>query len=78
MDPDLVIRRIAQRAKEEGRSDDTEDVLHNRIQVYQQQTAPVAGFYAERGLLTCVLGDGSKEEVLQRILSVLNLTCSPT
>ncbi len=78
VDPDLVIRRIAQRAKEEGRSDDTEDVLHNRIQVYQQQTAPVAGFYAERGLLTCVLGDGSKEEVLQRILSVLNLTCSPT
>lgn len=78
VDPDLVIRRIAHRAKEEGRSDDTEEILHNRMQVYQQQTAPVADFYAERGLLTRVLGDGSKEEVLQRILSVLKLTCGPT
>lgn len=69
-----VIKRIAKRAKEEGRSDDTVETVRNRMRVYAEQTAPVADYYAERGLLTRVLGEGSVEEILQRILSVLNLT----
>jgi adenylate kinase len=69
-----VIKRIAKRAKEEGRSDDTEETVRNRMRVYAEQTAPVADYYAERGLLTRVLGEGSIEEILQRILSVLHLT----
>jgi len=75
VDSELVIHRIAKRAKEEERSDDTEKTLRNRMQVYQKQTAPVADFYAKRGLLTRVMGDGDKHEVLQRILSVINLDC---
>ena len=43
------------------------------MRVYAEQTAPVAEYYAERGMLTRVLGDGQKEEVLQRTLSVLNV-----
>ncbi len=74
INPEQVIKRIAKRAKEEGRSDDTEETVRNRIRVYEEQTAPVADYYAERGLLTRVLGEGSIEEILQRILSVLNLT----
>ena len=73
IDPEQIIKRIAKRAKEEGRSDDTEETVRNRMRVYEEQTAPVADYYAERGLLTRVLGNGDKEEVLQRILSVLNL-----
>jgi adenylate kinase len=69
-----VIKRIAKRAKQEGRSDDTEETVRNRMRVYAEQTAPVADYYAERGLLTRVLGEGSIEEISQRILSVLNLT----
>lgn len=74
INPEQVIKRIAKRAKEEGRSDDTEETVRNRMRVYAEQTAPVADFYAERGLLTRVLGEGNVEEVLQRILSVLNLS----
>ena len=76
IDPEQVIARIAGRAAAEGRSDDTEEVLRNRMRVYQEQTAPVAGYYAEKGLLTRVLGVGSIEEVLQLILSVLELDTS--
>ncbi|NIP18248.1 MAG: adenylate kinase [Xanthomonadales bacterium] len=73
IDPESVIARIAKRAETEDRSDDTEDVVRNRMQVYEEQTAPVVGYYAERGLLTRVLGTGSIEEVLRLILSVLEI-----
>jgi adenylate kinase len=72
VDTEQLIRRIAKRATEEGRSDDTEETVRNRMRIYAEQTAPVADYYAERGLLTRVLGDGCKEEVQERILSVLN------
>jgi adenylate kinase len=68
-----IIKRIARRAKEEGRADDNEETLRHRFEVYEEQTAPVADFYAERGLLTRVLGHGPVEEIFQRILSVLNI-----
>jgi len=71
VNPEEVAKRIAKRAQEEGRSDDTEEVVRNRLRVYEEQTAPVVGYYAEKGLLTRVLGTGSVDEVLQFILSVL-------
>jgi len=76
VDPEQIIKRIAKRAKEEGRSDDTEKTVRNRMRVYAEQTAPVADYYEERGLLTRVLGDGDKDEILQRILSVLNINAT--
>jgi len=76
VDPELIIKRIAKRAKEEGRSDDTVATVRNRMRVYAEQTAPVADYYEEQGLLTRVLGDGNKDEILQRILSVLNINAT--
>ena len=78
VDPEQIIKRIAKRAKEEDRSDDTATTVRNRMRVYAEQTAPVASYYAERGLLTRVLGDGPMEEVSQRILSVLNTSAAST
>ena len=73
VDPEQIIKRTAKRAKVEGRSDDTVETVRNRMRVYAEQTAPVADYYAERGIRTRVLGDGPKEEIFQRILSVLNI-----
>lgn len=73
VDAEEVIQRIARRASEEGRSDDSEDVVRNRMRVYQEHTAPVVDYYADRGLLSRVLGEGSIEEVFQRILGVLQM-----
>jgi adenylate kinase len=41
------------------------------MRVYEEQTAPVAGHYETRGLLTRVLGEGTIEEVLERIKGAL-------
>jgi adenylate kinase len=73
VDIDKVVARIAKRASEEGRSDDTEETVRNRMKVYAEQTAPVVGYYAERGVLSRVLGDGSIEEVFRRIMGVLQI-----
>lgn len=71
VDTELVVQRIAGRAAEEGRSDDAEEVVRNRLRVYAEQTAPVVEYYAAKGVLSRVLGHGTVEEVHQRIMSVL-------
>ena len=76
IDAERIIKRLARRALEEGRSDDTKETVQNRMRVYAEQTAPVVDYYAKKGILTRVLGSGGKEEILQRILSVLNLNPS--
>jgi len=73
VDPDQIIKRLAGRAEQEGRADDNEDVVRNRMRVYHEKTAPVIDYYAGRGLLTHVLGDGKIEDVLERILSILKV-----
>lgn len=66
-----IVDRLSKRAIEEGRSDDTEDVIRNRLRVYAEQTAPVAGHYANRGQLREVDGMGSVEEVNKRMRETL-------
>jgi len=73
VDIETVIQRIAKRAAKEGRSDDTEEVARNRMQVYAEQTEPVVDYYAQQGLLCRVLGSDSAEEVFQRIMGVLQI-----
>ena len=71
VDPDEVVARIAKRAEEEGRSDDTEEVVRNRLEVYRKQTAPVADFYRQQDIVSEIHGTGSIEEVHGRIQAVL-------
>lgn len=73
VDTEMIIGRIAKRAAEEGRSDDTEEVARKRMEVYAEQTAPVVDYYARKGLLSRVLGEGTIEEVFQRIKGVLQI-----
>ena len=71
VDPDEVVARIAKRAEIEGRTDDTEEVVRNRLNVYKEQTAPVGDFYKKQDIVTEILGKGSIEDVQQRIQAVL-------
>ncbi|GIG30656.1 adenylate kinase [Cellulomonas marina] len=68
---DVVVARLLQRAQIEGREDDTEDVVRHRLAVYAEQTAPVAGVYAERGALVQVDGIGEVDEVTGRLLGAI-------
>ena len=73
VDFEMAVKRIARRAAKEGRSDDTEEIARNRMKIYSEQTAPVVEYYARKGVLTRVLGDGTAEEVFQRIKGVLQM-----
>ncbi len=64
---DLLVQRIAGRAAEQGRADDNPESVRNRLNVYNEQTAPVVDFYAGRGTLVRVDGVGELDEVEARI-----------
>lgn len=72
VEEDEIIDRLSKRAIEEGRSDDTAEVIRNRMRVYAEQTAPVARHYAARGQLREVDGMGEIAEVNRRLLAALN------
>ena len=76
IDEEQVVARIARRAAEEDRSDDNEATVRKRMAVYAEQTAPVVDYYEERGVLSRVLGDGTIDEVLHRILGVLRMNAA--
>jgi adenylate kinase len=53
------------------RPDDAEDVVRRRLEVYKESTAPVIGFYAERGLLREIDAGAEEEEVTERAVAAL-------
>jgi adenylate kinase len=71
VDAETLTRRIVNRAKENAgfgaRTDDNEDVIRNRLNVYREQTAPLVSHYREQGLLRTVDGMGSVDEVAAAI-----------
>jgi adenylate kinase len=70
-DVDEVVRRLLNRAIEQGRADDTEDVIRRRLEVYEEQTAPLISVYAARGLVIDVDGLGEVADVTDRIVAAL-------
>lgn len=71
-DQDEIVSRLLKRATEQGRSDDTEDVIRTRLAVYHDQTAPLVDAYRERGLLVSVDGIGTVDVVARRIAEGLD------
>lgn len=71
VDAELLVERIAGRAREEGRADDNPASVRTRLGVYAAQTAPVVDFYRQAGMLSVVDGVGSLDEVFNRILEVI-------
>ncbi|TGS43488.1 hypothetical protein EN822_28140, partial [bacterium M00.F.Ca.ET.179.01.1.1] len=68
---ELLVDRIAGRAKEQGRADDNPEAVRQRLQVYNDQTAPVVDFYAGRGTLARVDGVGELDEIEASILAAI-------
>ncbi|GIQ86203.1 adenylate kinase/UMP-CMP kinase [Kipferlia bialata] len=63
--------RLHHRSGYSGRTDDNQESIHKRIHVFKTSTIPVCSFMEGRGLLMRVIGDGSPDEVEQRILKHL-------
>lgn len=66
-DAELITRLLKR-----GRSDDTEETIKHRLEVYYSSTAPVKGVYDKLNWVTDVNGLGSKEDINKKILEILN------
>jgi adenylate kinase len=66
-----IVKRLLKRAQAEGRKDDTEDVIRNRMSVYHSQTAPLIAYYSKQGKYLSVNGIGSIDEIFQGICKVV-------
>ena len=73
VDPEELVQRLLQRAESDGRSDDTEDVIRRRQEVYAEQTEPLIEVYRGRGILLEVDGMGEVDQVTQRIFETLDV-----
>lgn len=71
VDEEQIVARLAQRASEQGRTDDSESVVRHRLHVYAEQTAPVVDYYEAKGLLARIDGVGSIEEINQRLMDAM-------
>lgn len=60
---------LLQRLKDRGRADDTEDIIHNRMNVYRDETAPLLKYYRDE--LKTVDAVGTMDEVFARALQAL-------
>ena len=70
-DENELVNRLVLRGKESGRSDDTEEVIRERQQVYWELTSPLSDFYRERNLLNEVDGLGTISEITNRIFKAM-------
>jgi adenylate kinase len=71
VDDDALVGRLLRRKAIEGRDDDSEAVIRNRMQVYRAETEPLLAYYRNCGVLTEVDGKGSVDEVAKRIEEAL-------
>lgn len=64
---DELVRRLLDRGRQSGRTDDTEETIRTRLRVYDRDTEPLLDFYRERDILVEVDGTGAVEDVTDRI-----------
>jgi len=72
VDRDELIKRLVDRGKQSGRSDDKLSVIENRINVYHDQTAPVIEFYKKLDKYYPVAGMGTIDEIFDRLCKVID------
>ena len=71
VEPDVLVARLLDRAQKEGRTDDNEDTIRRRMEVYAGQTAPLLFHYERQGLLVEVEGTGTVEDVRRGMLEAV-------
>jgi len=71
-DTQALVGRLLARAHVDGRVDDTAEVISHRLEVYARQTAPLADYYAQRGLLITIDAMLTPDEVTAAIIAALD------
>ncbi|WP_144661353.1 adenylate kinase [Paenarthrobacter nicotinovorans] len=74
---DELVARMLLRAKEQGRRDDTEDVIHRRLELYRDETQAVLTAYVQRGILLTVDGSGEPENITAAAIAAVEKALVP-
>lgn len=69
---DKVVERLLKRAQIEGRKDDTEEVITNRLKIYKEQTCPLINFYRNQGKYVEVEGDCGIDDIFCQISKIVD------
>ncbi|MBL6730624.1 MAG: adenylate kinase [Bacteroidia bacterium] len=73
VDEDELVIRLLERGKSSGRPDDqNEAIIRNRFKVYNDETSPLANFYAKKGKFVAVKGKGSIDEIFQNLCKAID------
>ena len=73
VDENELVNRLLLRGKDSGRPDDAnEEVVRNRIQVYNNQTAVVADYYADKNKYVEINGVGSINDITERLFGAID------
>ena len=71
-DHDVLMHRMAKRAEEQGRTDDTPEVIAKRLETYAKETAPLLDTYQSRGQLVAIDGTGDIDTIQANIVAALD------
>ena len=73
VDEDELVNRLLERGKTSGRPDDQdESIIRNRFKVYNEETSPLADFYAQKGKFIAVQGKGSIDDIFQHLCKAID------
>ena len=73
VDEDELVIRLLERGKSRGRADDQDEaIIRNRFKVYNDETSPLANFYATKGKFIAVKGKGSIDEIFQNLCKAID------
>jgi len=73
VDEDELVIRLLERGKSSGRPDDQDEaIIRNRFKVYNDETSPLANFYAQKGKFIAVKGKGSIDEIFQNLCQAID------
>jgi adenylate kinase len=68
---ELAVERLHVRALQEGRTDDTPDIIRHRLEVFHRQTEPVVEYYRSKGILVGIHADRPIDAVFAEVQEVL-------
>ena len=69
---DVLVARLLDRARAQGRTDDTEQVIRHRLRVFDEATAPLLAYYRDEGLAKVIDATGTPDEITAAILALAN------
>ncbi|MDR1221925.1 MAG: adenylate kinase [Tannerella sp.] len=72
VEEDELVKRLTERGKSSGRTDDNAETIKSRLKVYHMQTAPLAEYYKKNGKHVAITGTGTVENIFHRITEAVD------